>query len=354
VAGFLKEVRVDEGERVSPGAWVARLEVPDLDSRLARKQAEVREAQARLRLLELGPRPEAVEAQRCRVERAQAWRDLARQDLARWRQILQEDLDRLEKQIVACRAEPDVARKGHQRAKALLSQQALGQEQYQEAEGKYQADIARWEQARAEKRIRQAKGTLEAEAEQARREKELADAQANLKLLVAGSRPEEIDAERATLARLYEEARYLDQLAHALLLSSPVAGVVTTPRLRERVGHYLREGELICTFEDRVAPEVELTLSEENTARVQPGQEVGLKARALPFESFTARVDRKASVAARGEQQSTVAIYCRLHGAPAELQPGMTGYDRVYTGRRRVSAIALDRAVRFLRTEFLW
>src|SRR5262249_58950280 len=51
VAGFVKEVHVDEGVRVSPGAPVARLEGPDLDSRLAQKRAEIAELQAKLRLL---------------------------------------------------------------------------------------------------------------------------------------------------------------------------------------------------------------------------------------------------------------------------------------------------------------
>jgi putative peptide zinc metalloprotease protein len=70
VAGFLREVYCDEGDRVSPGAPVVRLEVPDLASRLAQKRAEVREAQAKLRLLEAGPRHEEVVEQRYRVERA--------------------------------------------------------------------------------------------------------------------------------------------------------------------------------------------------------------------------------------------------------------------------------------------
>src|SRR5262249_42402213 len=84
-AGFLREVYCDEGDRVSPGAAVARLEVPDLASRLAQKKAEVREGEARLRLLEAGPRYEEVVEQRLRLQRAQAWRDLARQDLRRHR-----------------------------------------------------------------------------------------------------------------------------------------------------------------------------------------------------------------------------------------------------------------------------
>jgi HlyD family secretion protein len=51
-------VYLDEGDRVSPGEPVARLHVSDLESRLAQKRAEVREAEAKLRLLEAGPRAE--------------------------------------------------------------------------------------------------------------------------------------------------------------------------------------------------------------------------------------------------------------------------------------------------------
>src|SRR5262249_51875259 len=44
VAGFLRAVHCDEGDRVSPGAALARLDVPGLESRLAQKQAELGEA----------------------------------------------------------------------------------------------------------------------------------------------------------------------------------------------------------------------------------------------------------------------------------------------------------------------
>ena len=62
-------------------------------------------------------------------------------------------------------------------------------------------------------KTREAIAGLDAEAELARREKDLADGQATLTLLEAGSRPEQIEAERAALARLEEEARYLEGLA---------------------------------------------------------------------------------------------------------------------------------------------
>src|SRR5205085_2305863 len=38
VAGFLREIPLDEGERVSPAGLIVRLDVPDLESKLAQKR----------------------------------------------------------------------------------------------------------------------------------------------------------------------------------------------------------------------------------------------------------------------------------------------------------------------------
>jgi multidrug resistance efflux pump len=353
VAGFLREVYCDEGDRVSPGAPVARLEVPDLSSRLAQKRAEAREAQARLRLLESGARPEEVVEQRRRVERAEAWHDLARQDLERLRQVCASELARLDQQIAQCQAELTAARGSARRAAHLLGK-GIAAEQHDEAQCRDRVCQARLEQARAEKSACEAKGTLEAEAELARRERELADAQASLRLLEAGPRPEEVEAERARLARLHEEAGYLERLQDRLPVHSSVPGLVTTPRLKEKVGQYVREGELICVVEEPASLEVEVTISEEDVGRVRPGQVVALRARTLPFETIPGRVERIAPAAGRGDARSTVAVYCRLGDCRPELRPGMTGYGRVSTGPRPFGGNLLDRALRFLRTECWW
>jgi multidrug efflux pump subunit AcrA (membrane-fusion protein) len=360
VAGFLKSVHFEEGDRVSPGTLVALLEVPDLDSRLAQKRAELREAQAKLRLLEIGPRPEEVHEQRYRVERMKVWRDLAEKDLAHARQALKEELSRLDKQVAQCEAELTAARDAYERAARLRGRATVAEEQYQDTERRFHVAETQLGQAQAQKRHREALGTreaiagLDAEAELARREKDLADAQAALNLLEAGSRPEEIEAERARLARLQEETRYLEKLQIKTSVTSPVPGVVSTPHLSDKIGQYLREGDLICQVEEPAVLEVEITISEQEAARVKPGQRVELKARALPFETFACSVCRVAPVAGRGDVQSTLTAYCSLEEVSAELLPGMTGYARVYSGKRPVGAFLLDRALRFLRTEFWW
>ena len=177
----------------------------------------------------------------------------------------------------------------------------------------------------------------------------------------AGSRLVQLDRIRPTpdtlkaqLVRLKEEAHYLEELQGKLVVHSPLAGLITTPYLKEKVGHYFREGDLICEVEEPSVLEVEIALDEQELARVCPGQRVELKARVLPFQTFQAKVDRIAPCAVPGDVQSTVTVYCRLENADPELRPGMTGYARIYCGRRPLGEILAERALRFLRTEFWW
>jgi multidrug resistance efflux pump len=354
VAGFLQEVYGDEGDRVTASSPLARLEVPDLASRLAQKRADLSEAGAKLRLLEAGTRPEELAEQRHRVERATAWRDLGRRDLERARKAHEEDLAHLEKQITVTAAELDQTRLSLERTRKLFSQGAASPEERDEAQTRCRVCQARHEQAQADRRARLARGTQETEAELGRRDKELADAQGTLTLMEAGTRPDEVEAERSRLARLREEAAYLEGVQQKVLVCSPVGGVVVTPRLREKVGQYVKEGDLIAVVEDPAVLEAEITLSEQDVARVRAGQMVELKARALPFDTFEAAVDRIAPAAERGDAQSTVTVYSHLEGENAALRPGMTGYGRVYTGRQSIGRVLLDRGLRYFRTEFWW
>ena len=145
-----------------------------------------------------------------------------------------------------------------------------------------------------------------------------------------------------------------------LVVYSPLPGVVTTPRLKEKVGQYVREGELICLVEEPDAVEVEIAVPEQDAGRVRVGQPVGLKARSLVNETFTARVDRIAPAAVTGDGQSTMTVYCRLEGTP--LRPGMSGYAARVRGTavgRRVPdepgcAVCADGVLVVTRTFALW
>lgn len=166
-----------------------------------------------------------------------------------------------------------------------------------------------------------------------------------------------IDAAEARLARLRAELSYLEQLERKQNVGSPGNGVVITPRLREKVGRCVAEGELICEIEDPSAYEVEIRIAEQDAARIQPGRNVGVKLWALPYRTFEASVLRiapSATAASEGESQSRVPVYCRVEDPGGVLRSHMTGYARVYCDRRPVGDILVDRLVRLFRTEFWW
>lgn len=377
VAGFLRDVQHEEGDKVSPGAVLARLEVPDLTSRISQKHAEIHEAESRLKLLEIGPRHEQVTEQRAQVARLEAWRDRGRLDLGKLRQAFQEEIVQLDESITRSQSELELATTQYRRAYELRSRSALSIAELRELESKVKIASSGLKQAWAQKRARLAEGTITTEAELANRERSLAEAKAALSLLLAGSRPEEIEAERSRLTRLKEEAAYLDVLRSREPISSPLSGVVVTPRLHERIGQFLREGELICEVEEVAELRLEITISEQDSSRVRRDQEILLKARALPFQTFRAHVERiapraapsslaLAQAAAPSDPQSApnaavkpsgspvVTVHCHLEDPESLLRPGMSGFARVYCGRKPIGQILAIMTLRVIRTEFWW
>jgi multidrug resistance efflux pump len=354
-SGFLRDVCVDAGHRVAPGQVLARLEVPDLETRVAQKRAEVAEVRAQLRLLTKGTRPEALREQHRRVERARRWTDQGLLDLDRARRVYAAQLDSIEKLIAQHQAEVQNAAVRLVRGQRLAERSLISKE---ELEGlALQAEVFRrqGEQAQAQKSAHLALGTLEAETELGRREHELADQSAALALLEAGPRPEEVEAQEARLARLLEEVRHLDDLRERLVVRSPGPGQVTTTRLREQVGHFYREGDPILVVEELDRLEAEISVAEQDLRKVQPGQPVTLKARLLPFQKLETTVDRIAVTASHGDAQSVVTVVCRLTSPLAQrLSPGMSGYARIHRGDAAIGAILLERALALLRTEVWW
>lgn len=361
IAGFLKEIAFDEGQPVGKDALIGRLEIPDLASLIAQKRSAVEESQANLRRLEIGARPEVVSEQRQKVHRAREWRDLAQRDLERARLSFQEELARLDEHIVQRKTEFDFATHSREQAERLLKKGVLAGEQYRAELKKFQIAQSQWQQAQTVKREREVAGVRSFETELGRREKELADSQAALTLLEAGARPEEIAAEQARLARFQEELAYHESLQDKVFLHSPVAGLMTTSRMMEKIGQYFEKGALICTVEESGMLEAEIAVGEDEVTGVKIGQLVELKARALPLHTFKAHVERVAPAAvgndvpgATANRESRFIVYCRVENTEGRLRSGMTGYGRVYRAQQSAGTMLINKLLRYVRTEFWW
>ena len=79
-----------------------------------------------------------------------------------------------------------------------------------------------------------------------------------------------------------------------------------------------------------------------------------MKARSLPFEVFGVEVERIAPLAAKGDFQSQVNIFCRLDDPDGKLRSGMTGYARIDCGHAPIASVFSEKCLRFIRTEFWW
>ncbi len=106
-AGFVEELYVDQGDLVTQGQLIARMDNEQLNTQIAQKQASVAEAQAQLddtlqgsSTTDIGQAQAAVEAARAQLDDARAQRVLAEEDFSRSQNLFdrgaisRSDLDR--------------------------------------------------------------------------------------------------------------------------------------------------------------------------------------------------------------------------------------------------------------------
>jgi HlyD family secretion protein len=186
VGGHLVDLRVAEGDRVVAGDLVAHLDTRDSELALERARAERQQADAQLRLLRAGSRPEDIRQAAAQYQAANA------------------EVAAAEADLVA--ADADLAR-----FEALLQSNAGSRKQRDDALAR--RDVTRGRVLAARERARAAEETL-----------------ARVR---AGARPEEIDAAAARLAIANAEIATLEKRVADATVSAPSAGIVTE-KLAER------------------------------------------------------------------------------------------------------------------------
>jgi len=188
------------------------------------------------------------------------------------------------------------------------------------------------------------------------RQKELQEAKDRHNLLLAGARREELAAMESGLSRLQSQQQYLQAQLKLLTITSPVAGVVATHRLKEIIGRHVKKGDLLAAVHELETITAEITVSEKDICDVKVGQKVVLKARALPQMSFEGTVTSIAPVATVAQQNAqagpTVLVMTQLQNRSMLLRPAMSGRAKIYCGERNALDLLLRRLVRYFRVEF--
>jgi Cu(I)/Ag(I) efflux system membrane fusion protein len=130
--------------------------------------------------------------------------------------------------------------------------------------------------------------------------------------------------------------------------------MITSRRLRERIGQRISAGDLVATVQEQRIVTAEIMVSEKEIADVAVGQPLVLRARALPSTTFSSRVGAIAptAVADSGLAGRFVKVTGDIDNASRLLRSEMTGQAKIDVGTRRIAELLSRRLARYIRIEF--
>lgn len=178
------------------------------------------------------------------------------------------------------------------------------------------------------------------------------EAQRALEVVLAGTRPEEIDSIRAEIARETAQLEYhRRQLAYAEI-RAPVAGRVVSGSLRYARGDFLNRGDRLAKIEDTQIVVAEVRVPQTDIAEVHVGAKVRLKVVNDPHREFQGVVTKVAPEAEPTEYGKIVRVLSEIPNDDALLKSELTGYAKI-AGSEMPAALAFTRMIRrFVEIEF--
>ena len=361
VDGIIAQIYIDEGQRVGAGELIARLEDRDYRAELKAVEAQSDEIRAKLKMLRAGPRAEERRVVIQNLETAETRREYARRRLDEAERMQAARLARVKADITVAEERLRYARNDLERSRVLFDGGLVSRRQLEESQERTAVGDKELAAARAELAAVSA-GDLSLTGDLAGFRKEVAvaqneaeEARAKLRLLEAGSRPEEIEGAEATLARLTSQRSHLEEQLGLVSVRSAVAGVVTTPKPREKVGQYMKKGDLIVEVHEVATVRAEIAVPEREIGDVRVGQTVIVKARAFPERPLEGRVTAIAPAGVKDEEAwrgKVFRVTTTLDNPDLLLRPEMTGTAKIYCGQRRLVDAVVRRLARHVRVEF--
>jgi putative peptide zinc metalloprotease protein len=355
VEGIIDQIYDDEGAVVRKGDPIVRLSVRDLRSDLQISDAAIAEKRAKLKLLTAGSRPEEIEVARRAVETAKTRREYASTRFQEGQRIHAEGLTKAEATRLKAKERLSYASGYLDQAKLLFQESLISRQEIDKSREEVAVRQKELEEADAELKILSADDLAEFKRGLAVSEKELDQAEGSLALLLSGSRAEDLEATRAEIDNQEARGQHIRDQMDLMDVRSPISGVITTPKLKQRIGQLVSRGDLIATVHELNTVMAEIVTPEKDIANVRVGQKVVLKARAFPGNSFTGDVTSIAPIATKPDaamDERYVLVSCRVDNPSLLLKAEMTGKAKIYCGKRRIMEVLFGAMSRYLRVEF--
>jgi HlyD family secretion protein len=321
IPGRIAERAVDEGGTVAEGQLVARLDNTDLTDEVRLREAELSAADAALRELTAGSRPQEIARAEAGVRGAEArLADL----LAGARP---QEIASARAAVERARADAEKARKDHERTEALLARQLIPPQEN---------DAARAASGMASARLKEAEEALALalagprvdQVTQARAA--LVAAKEDLSLVKEGARKETVDQARARWRQAGEGlALARTRLSYATVFS-PLSGTVLSKNAEP--GEFVAAGTPVVTVADLRDVWLRGYIPETDLGKVRLGREVAVTADSYPGKKYEGRVtfiaqDAEFTPKSVQTQKERVKLVYRIKVSIAnpagELKPGM-------------------------------
>lgn len=188
-----------------------------------------------------------------------------------------------------------------------------------------------------------------------------AQAQAQLDLLLAGAKPEDLEAARqdvqageAEVRRLDQQLKYARQQQANTALLMPLDGYLVDSFLQSKVGSYLKVGQNFTTAQTNSKPLIEIKMPEYDTGYIQLGARAEVKLWVRPNDPYTGKVlsmEPSSTETLPGEETRIYRIRIELDATTKEVRPGMTGYGKINAGYSPLGILLLRPMIRFVKIE---
>jgi len=330
IPGRLQERAVSEGETVTAGQLVAKLDPSELIEEVAVRRAEVGAVHAALAELVAGSRPEEIREAEAAVHKTRAWLD----ELVAGSRP--QDIAAHKATVARAKAEVDRLESEYTRQQTLYKNDVISAREYEATQAALEAAKARLREAQEQSKL-VIEGPRKEQIEQARAS--LKQATERLALVTKGPRHETIDQARARL----EQARHALAVAETRLgyttVVAPIGGVVLSENLE--AGSYAAPGTPVVTVGDLANVWLRAYIAETDLGRVKVGQRVRVTTDTYPGKQYHGRVSFIASQAeftpknVQTEKERVKLVYrikVDIQNPGMELKPGMPADAEILIG----------------------
>ena len=146
---------------------------------------------------------------------------------------------------------------------------------------------------------------------------------------------------------LRRELAILDEELSLTTVRAPAPGLVLTPRMEERTGTSLAEGDQLLLLGRTDTLELEFGVPQQDILRVRQGQTVRLRVDALPSRTFEGRVTSIAEMPIGREGTVEFPVRAAVANPDGLLKPDMSAHARILTDPASI-------VTRTLRGPFRW